>query len=167
MPDIRVKICGLRTAADVVAVAQAGAAYMGLVFFAKSPRYVTLPQARDLALADVTDVGIGNARRQDAVVGTEPGLEPWQFYGPSTRRGNTTYLHLLMRPYETVTVRGLPIKKVKGVRVFSSGQELTFSARCAILDQWFNPNPLGEVTIDVPEEVIDSFATVLALEMEE
>ncbi len=107
------------------------------------------------------------AGNKDAVVGTEPGLEPWQFYGPSTRRGNTTYLHLLMRPYETVTVRGVPIKKVKGVRVFSSGQELTFSTRCAILDQWFNPNPLGEVTIDVPEEVIDSFATVLAVEMEE
>ena len=51
MPDIRVKICGLRTAADVAAVAASGAAYMGLVFFAKSPRYVTLPQARDLALA--------------------------------------------------------------------------------------------------------------------
>jgi phosphoribosylanthranilate isomerase len=49
--DIRVKICGLRTAADVVAVARAGAAYAGFVFFAKSPRNLTLAQARAAALA--------------------------------------------------------------------------------------------------------------------
>ena len=51
MSDIRVKICGLRTPADVTAVAQAGAAYAGFVFFAKSPRNVTLPEARLAALA--------------------------------------------------------------------------------------------------------------------
>ncbi len=51
MSDIRVKICGLRTPADVAAVARAGAAYAGFVFFAKSPRNVTLPEARLAAMA--------------------------------------------------------------------------------------------------------------------
>ncbi|MFZ1469955.1 MAG: phosphoribosylanthranilate isomerase [Paracoccaceae bacterium] len=51
MADIRVKICGLRTAADVAATAAAGAAYAGFVFFAKSPRHLTIAQARALALA--------------------------------------------------------------------------------------------------------------------
>lgn len=51
MSDIRVKICGLRTLADVDAVARAGAAYCGLVFFAKSPRHLTIAAARELALA--------------------------------------------------------------------------------------------------------------------
>jgi phosphoribosylanthranilate isomerase len=51
MPDIRVKICGLKTTADVAAVAASGAAYAGLVFFAKSPRNLTIPAARELALA--------------------------------------------------------------------------------------------------------------------
>jgi phosphoribosylanthranilate isomerase len=51
MDQIRVKVCGLRTLADVQAVAAAGAAYFGLVFFAKSPRNLSLPQARLLALA--------------------------------------------------------------------------------------------------------------------
>jgi phosphoribosylanthranilate isomerase len=51
MPDIRVKICGLRTPADVAAVAASGAAYAGFVFFAKSPRNLTIPAARELALA--------------------------------------------------------------------------------------------------------------------
>ncbi|EEW26841.1 phosphoribosylanthranilate isomerase [Rhodobacter ferrooxidans] len=51
MAEIRVKICGLRTEADVAAAASAGVAYIGLVFFAKSPRNLELPQARLLALA--------------------------------------------------------------------------------------------------------------------
>jgi phosphoribosylanthranilate isomerase len=51
MPDIRVKICGLKTTADVAAVAASGAAYAGFVFFAKSPRNLTIPAARALALA--------------------------------------------------------------------------------------------------------------------
>jgi phosphoribosylanthranilate isomerase len=51
MEQVRVKICGLRTPADVAAAAAAGAAYAGFVFFAKSPRHLTIAQARELALA--------------------------------------------------------------------------------------------------------------------
>ncbi len=47
----RVKICGLTRPQDMDAVVAAGAAYGGLVFFARSPRSVTLPQARALAIA--------------------------------------------------------------------------------------------------------------------
>lgn len=49
--DIRVKICGLREPEHVEAVAEAGAAYAGFVFFEKSPRHVSVELARDLALA--------------------------------------------------------------------------------------------------------------------
>lgn len=48
--DIRVKICGLRRAADVQAAAAAGAAYVGFVFFAKSPRNLGPDVAAQLAL---------------------------------------------------------------------------------------------------------------------
>jgi phosphoribosylanthranilate isomerase len=51
MADIRVKICGLRTLADVAAVAASGAAYAGFVFFPKSPRNLTVAEAKPLALA--------------------------------------------------------------------------------------------------------------------
>ena len=51
MRDIRVKICGLRSEADVAAVAAAGAAYAGFVFFPKSPRHLTVEAAGRLALA--------------------------------------------------------------------------------------------------------------------
>lgn len=48
---VRVKICGLRTPADVAAVVDSGAAYAGFVFFAKSPRNVSLEEARIAALS--------------------------------------------------------------------------------------------------------------------
>jgi phosphoribosylanthranilate isomerase len=42
---VKVKICGVRTPAIVEAAADAGADYAGVVFFPKSPRNVTLPEA--------------------------------------------------------------------------------------------------------------------------
>jgi phosphoribosylanthranilate isomerase len=51
MGGVRVKICGLRTPADMQAVADAGASYAGLNFFPKSPRFVSLDEARALAFA--------------------------------------------------------------------------------------------------------------------
>jgi len=47
----RVKICGLRELADVAAAVEAGAAYVGLVFFPKSPRHLSLKQAAALAVS--------------------------------------------------------------------------------------------------------------------
>ena len=100
----------------------------------------------------------------ESVVGTEPGLEPWQFYGPTTRRGNIVYLHLLMRPYETVTVRGVRVRQVQSVRVLGADTTLPFTTRTAILDS-MAADPTGELTVTVPESVLDPDATVLALEL--
>ncbi|MEM6760775.1 MAG: phosphoribosylanthranilate isomerase [Pseudomonadota bacterium] len=50
MSDVSVKICGLRAPDHVAAAAAAGAGYVGFVFFEKSPRNVTLEDARALAL---------------------------------------------------------------------------------------------------------------------
>lgn len=47
---ISIKICGLRTPEDVSAAVDAGAHYGGFVFFAKSPRNLSLSEARALAL---------------------------------------------------------------------------------------------------------------------
>ena len=46
----RVKICGLSTPESVAAAVEGGAAYVGFVFFGKSPRNVAIEQARDLAV---------------------------------------------------------------------------------------------------------------------
>ena len=50
MSDIAVKICGLSRPEHVTAAAEAGASYVGYVFFSKSPRNVSLDTARALAI---------------------------------------------------------------------------------------------------------------------
>lgn len=57
MPShVNVKICGVKTPADIAAAVRAGARYLGFNFFAKSPRSVDLATAASLA-SDV-DEGI-------------------------------------------------------------------------------------------------------------
>jgi alpha-L-fucosidase len=104
------------------------------------------------------------ARSGESIIGTTPGLEPWQHYGPSTRRGARVYAHLLARPYDDVTVRGVRIRRLRTVRALSTGEDLAFETRCGIIDRMINPDPLGEVTITVPEGAVDPYATVLALD---
>lgn len=54
--SIKMKFCGLTRPEDIVAAAQAGAAYIGFNFFPKSPRYVTPKEAAKLA--EITPEGI-------------------------------------------------------------------------------------------------------------
>src|SRR5207253_304341 len=84
----------------------------------------------------------------EAVKGTTAGLEPWQFYGPTTRRGERVYLHLLMRPYDSVTVRGAPVRRVRKVTVVADGRSLPFRTRTGILERLL-PDPPGELMIEV------------------
>ena len=124
----------------------------------------SLPPEQTERLAEVS---AWMARNGAAVLDTVPGLEPWQWYGPSTRSpdGATVYLHLLARPYDTVTARGLPVRRVRAVRELASGRELTFRTRCTVMDELFNWDPRGEVVIDVPAELVDDLATVLVVDV--
>ena len=101
-----------------------------------------------------------------AIHGTEPGLEPWQFYGPSTRRDRRIFLFLLMQPYETVTVRGLPVCRVEQVTALGTGASLGFSTRTGVLEQ-LAYDPDGELTVTVAGRDLDPLATVLALDLAE
>ena len=47
----RIKICGITSVADAQLAAEAGADAIGLNFYANSPRYVTVEQAQEIALA--------------------------------------------------------------------------------------------------------------------
>lgn len=110
MADIRVKICGLRSPADVVAVAAAGAAYAGFVFFAKSPRNVTPQVARELALAappGLAKVGLvvdADDATLDEILETVP-LDMLQLHGHETPD----------RVAELRARYGLPVMKAVGV----------------------------------------------------
>jgi alpha-L-fucosidase len=104
------------------------------------------------------------ARYREAVIGVEPALEPWQFYGPTTKRGDRIYLHLLMRPYDSVTVRGVPVRRVTAATEVASGRELKFATRTGIVESLM-PDPPGEVRIFVPDDVVDGDATIIALDL--
>jgi alpha-L-fucosidase len=119
------------------------------------------PEQRDRldAIASWMDRGAG-----EAIFDTRSGLEPWQFYGPSTRRGECIFAHLLMRPYESVSVRGIPVRRVRSVRAITSGgRELRFRRRTSAADLLFNRDPYGAIEIEIPEGAIDPIATVLAI----
>ncbi len=111
MGDIRVKICGLRTIEDVRTVAEAGAAYFGLNFFAPSPRFLTLDVARALALAappGLAKVALtvdADDATLDAIVEAMP-LDMLQLHGQETPD----------RVAELRARHGLPVMKVLAVR---------------------------------------------------
>lgn len=96
-----------------------------------------------------------------SIMDTDRGLEPWQFYGPTTRKGKRVFLHLLMRPYESVTVRGVPIRRVASVKAVPSGTTLDYRTRCSAVEEMLNSDPYGELIIKIPEEIIDPLATVV------
>jgi alpha-L-fucosidase len=105
-------------------------------------------------------------RHAASIVGAGPGLEPWQFHGPSTRRGERVFLHLLARPYEEITVRGVPVRRVRSVRQLATGAALEHRERIAALDRALrNPDPVGELRIAVPESLLDPLATVIELQI--
>lgn len=112
----------------------------------------------------LSDLGGWMAEHESAVCGVTAGLEPWQFYGPSTRRGSSVYLFCLMRPYDSVVVRGVPTARVAGVSlVGGDGRELKWRPRMSILDR-LTEDRVGEVRIDVPADAVDEFATVIRLD---
>ncbi len=82
----RVKICGITRVEDGLAAAHFGADAIGLVFYAPSPRHVTVEQARVISRAlppFVTRVGLFVDATADEVYATieAVGLEVLQFHG--------------------------------------------------------------------------------------
>lgn len=107
---VSVKICGLSDPAHVEAAAKAGASYVGFTFFAKSPRNVTLDQARVLAVE--TPVGVAKVALTvnaddaflDALTGQVP-LDMLQLHGVETPE----------RVAEVKARYGLPVMKAIGL----------------------------------------------------
>jgi len=56
------------------------------------------------------------------------------------------------------------IRKVKSVRMLSPAADLKFRTSCAAADMLFNTDPIGELTIEVPDSLIDPIASVIAVE---
>lgn len=110
MTDTRIKICGLTRPEDLAAAAAAGAAYGGFVFFGKSPRNLSVEQARALALdappglAKVALVVNADDAMLDAITGAVP-LDMLQLHGSESPE----------RVAEIKARYGLPVMKAVGI----------------------------------------------------
>jgi phosphoribosylanthranilate isomerase len=106
----RVKICGLRDQVMLDVAVNAGAHYVGLVFFEKSPRNVSIAQAAPLAqstLMGIAKVGLvvnPDTAFLDAILADVP-LDILQLHGSETPERVTE----ISRRY------GLPVMKAVGV----------------------------------------------------
>jgi alpha-L-fucosidase len=107
----------------------------------------------------------------ESVRDVRPGLQLWQFHGPSTRRTHADgserlYLHLVMRPYEHVVARGLPIGRVTGVTLLGDGRPLPWRATPNLRDvQARTPDPTGELVVDVAPGRLDALCSVIAIDL--
>lgn len=110
MPNTRVKICGLATRDTMLTAVEAGAAYIGLNFFPKSPRYLDIEAARNLALdippgvAKVALTVDADEAFLDQIVETVP-LDMLQLQGRETPE----------RVAEIRSRYGLPVMKAIGI----------------------------------------------------
>lgn len=139
--DIRVKICGLSTPETVAAAADSGAAYVGFVFFPKSPRNLTITQARDLAI----EVPVGVAKVALTVNADDAFLREITDAVPL----DMIQLHGRETPQRVSEVRdltGLPVMKAVGISGAEDVEQL--DAYASVSDQLLvdaKPAPEGEL----------------------
>lgn len=100
MAAVRIKICGITRVEDALAAAEAGADAIGLVFYAKSPRAVSVQQARAIVAAlppFVTSVGlfVDASRCELGEILDAVPLDMLQFHGNETAEACSGY----RRPY--------------------------------------------------------------------
>jgi phosphoribosylanthranilate isomerase len=122
---VRSKICGITRIEDALIAAEAGADAIGLVFYAKSPRAVSIQQARDIVAAlpaFVTTVGLFvNASREelsDVLAGVA--LDLLQFHGDESAAECESYRRpyikaLRVRPGDDIAQLAAPYAKARGI----------------------------------------------------
>ncbi len=112
MPDlVNVKICGISKASDARAAVEAGARYLGFVFFEKSPRHLSLDGAKALA----GDVPVGICKVALTVNADDAFLDDLLKTVPL----DMLQLHGHESPARVAEVKaryGLPVMKAVGVR---------------------------------------------------
>jgi phosphoribosylanthranilate isomerase len=84
--SVKVKICGITNVTDGLAAAEAGADMVGLMFYDKSPRHITMPTAKEIAQrlpSFVVKVGVFVNPAEKLVLRAigECGLSLLQFHG--------------------------------------------------------------------------------------
>ena len=109
------------------------------------------------------ELGRWTAKHAEAVYGTRAGIPGGHVAGYTTlnKAGDILYIYLPYTPNENVEIKGLK-SRVTRVRVVGTDQELTWKLYNDI--DWSEVP--GVYYIDVPDAVLDSRMTVLALELD-
>jgi phosphoribosylanthranilate isomerase len=102
--SVKVKICGITSIADALVAAEAGADLIGLMFYERSPRYVTFARAAEIAQAlppYISRVGVFVNPDADTVMRAigECGLSLLQFHGEETPEFCTQFGMMSMKAF--------------------------------------------------------------------
>jgi len=117
----------------------------------------------DKQVAILQELGRWTSKHAEAIYGTEGGLPPGYFHGPSavSADSSTVFLYLAHRPVGPVMLKGI-MNPLKRVRVVGQEGELVWDIKMKL--SW-RDTP-GVIYVDVPEEALDAEVTVLAVELD-
>jgi len=106
------------------------------------------------------DLGRWTRKHAEAIYGTDGGLPAGYFYGPSTLSKDSTMLYLFIHgnPKREVMLEGVK-NKINRIYVVGNGTKLT--SKEYLKPYW--SNNAGLTFINVPDEVLDEYITVIAV----
>lgn len=103
-----------------------------------------------IQVSRLKELGGWLASHGESVIGVDRADASAQFYGPVTRRGSRIYLHLVMRPVGQLTVRGVPVRRIRGITLLGDERPLPYEINIEVrADQQGGAAALGEVLIEV------------------
>ncbi len=119
----------------------------------------TIPEQQKYILGQL---GKWTKKHNKAIFGTQAGIPRDYFAGPSTlsKDGKTLYLFVTGKPNGPLMLKGIK-NKINNIWVVGNGTFLNYDVKMKV---WWSKVP-GIVFIDVPENVIDKYITVLAVSL--
>ncbi|WZO53420.1 alpha-L-fucosidase [Microbacterium sp. LWH7-1.2] len=123
------------------------------------------------ALRTLQAVGRWIDRNHEAVGGLSPAPSHISSRLPMASRtvhGITrVYVYCTLQPYQHLTVRGVPVQRVRAVRVLGDARGLPFTAVPRLPDVHAGaPDPRGELVVEIPSELAAQLIPVIAIDLE-
>jgi alpha-L-fucosidase len=111
----------------------------------------------------LSELGAWNKKHGEAIFGTQAGIAPGHYYGPTTLSADSTRLYMFLpgKVSGEIVVKGLN-NAIRSITVLGEGSKLDYKIVGKI--SW-SPVP-GLVYIRVPEQVQDKYMTVLRIELD-
>jgi alpha-L-fucosidase len=108
------------------------------------------------------ELGKWTRKHKEAIFGTKMGIPKEYFAGNSTlsKDGEILYLFLPGKPNGQIMLKGLK-NKINRIRIVGDGTKLNHKVT---LHQYWSTTP-GVVFIEVPDEVVDEYMTVIAVQL--